>query len=187
MASSVGMVLVLGSRRPTLARMLGPRLSGLDVDSPSETVGQKLEEELLACLTVLPLLLKGGMGLLHAIAWSAARSQGDLTRVFVRIERAVDLGENAQSVLSQVASETSSASLREFAMKARVSLLRGNRLAGMLESQSDGIRGTLRARQISEAGRRENQMLLPLVFLILPVTIAFAMYPSVLSFRSLDF
>jgi tight adherence protein C len=57
----------------------------------------------------------------------------------------------------------------------------------MLESQSDGIRGTLRARQISDAGRRENQMLLPLVFLILPVTIAFAMYPSVVSLTQLNY
>jgi hypothetical protein len=49
----------------------------------------------------------------------------------------------------------------------------------MLQSQAAGVEGRLRAAQIAAAARAESRMMMPLVFVILPVTIGVALLPSV--------
>jgi tight adherence protein C len=49
----------------------------------------------------------------------------------------------------------------------------------MLTSLAESTRAELRNAQLKQAGRNETRMLIPLVFLILPVTVLFAIYPSI--------
>ena len=59
-----------------------------------------------------------------------------------------------------------------------LSLVRGTALAKMLEDQSQSVRAEIKNQLLRQAGKNETRMLVPLVFLILPVTVLFAIYPS---------
>ena len=59
-------------------------------------------------------------------------------------------------------------------------LERGAPLAAVLRSQAGDAREEAKRTIIELAGRKEISMLVPLVFLILPVTVAFALFPGYL-------
>jgi tight adherence protein C len=59
-------------------------------------------------------------------------------------------------------------------------LERGTPLVGVFRSQAHDSRDDAKRQLIEAAGRKEVAMLVPLVFLILPVTIAFAIFPGIL-------
>ncbi len=61
---------------------------------------------------------------------------------------------------------------------------RGSPLASVLHDQARDQRERSLAALMEEGGRREIAMLLPVVFLILPVTVLFALYPGLIA---LDF
>jgi len=136
-------------------------------------------DDVVAMFEVLPMLLRGGVGAMQALTWIAARSSGDLSAALHETLRDVDFGESASDAMNRLGRRIGNSAGREFAQKLKIAMDRGNRLADMIESQADGLKGQLRAERIAESGKRENQMLLPLVFMVLPVTIAFAMYPSI--------
>jgi tight adherence protein C len=62
---------------------------------------------------------------------------------------------------------------------------RGSPLAEVLIAQSDDTREERRRRLIESGGRREILMLIPVVFLILPVVVVFALLPGLVSLNLL--
>ena len=88
------------------------------------------------------------------------------------------MGETLEHGLSQFANENPLAEGREFANKLSLALRRGTPLAQLLSDQAETIRGQLRNDLLKAAGRNETRMLIPLIFMILPVTVLFATYPS---------
>jgi tight adherence protein C len=48
----------------------------------------------------------------------------------------------------------------------------------MLSELSASARAEIRNMLLRQAGKNETRMLIPLVFLILPITVLFAIYPS---------
>lgn len=63
-------------------------------------------------------------------------------------------------------------------------LERGTPLAAVLRTQSSEARAEAARRLQEQASSREVAMLVPLIFLILPVTIAFAIFPGLLVIQS---
>jgi tight adherence protein C len=51
-------------------------------------------------------------------------------------------------------------------------------MAEQFTQLAESARGQLRVAQLKNAGKNELKMLVPLVFLILPVTVLFAIFPS---------
>jgi tight adherence protein C len=62
--------------------------------------------------------------------------------------------------------------------KVSLALDRGTPLAQMLSEQGMSVREEIKSKLLKQAGRNETRMLIPLVFLILPITVLFAIYPS---------
>jgi tight adherence protein C len=56
---------------------------------------------------------------------------------------------------------------------------RGTPLAEVLRAQAQDARDDAKRRLLETAGKKEVGMLVPVVFLILPVTIAFAIFPGI--------
>lgn len=63
-------------------------------------------------------------------------------------------------------------------------LERGTPLVDVLSAQVSDVREGAKRRLIESAGKNEVLMLIPLVFLILPVTIAFAVFPGIIAIRT---
>jgi tight adherence protein C len=78
-----------------------------------------------------------------------------------------------------------SPALDELALKLQVSLQFGTPLAEQLTLLVGTNRSFIASAQLAESAKRENLMLLPLVFLILPITVVFALFPS-LQYLSLN-
>ena len=56
---------------------------------------------------------------------------------------------------------------------------RGTPLADVLHAQAADVRAAARRELIESAARREVLMMIPVVFLVLPVTVLFAFWPGV--------
>lgn len=59
------------------------------------------------------------------------------------------------------------------------SVERGTPLADVLRSQAQYVREAGRRSVMEEGGKKEIAMMVPVVFLVLPVTILFAIYPGI--------
>lgn len=62
-----------------------------------------------------------------------------------------------------------------------VAFQRGTPLANVLRTQAAGIREQHKRELIEAGGRKEVLMLVPVVFLIMPVVVLFALYPGLFS------
>jgi len=68
--------------------------------------------------------------------------------------------------------------VRRFVDALVVALERGTPLAAVLRAQAVDAREAARNELVALAARREVLMLLPVVFVVLPVTVVFALFPG---------
>ena len=74
--------------------------------------------------------------------------------------------------------------LRELSTKLAVSLANGTPLADQLAEFAASANANIRSQFLERAGKNETKMMIPLIFIILPVTVMFALYPSVTMLRN---
>jgi tight adherence protein C len=99
-------------------------------------------------------------------------------RELARVLRAVEFGAAFGEEIKKLSELLPHPQVSEFVSKVSVSLERGTPLAQMLSEQGMSVREEIKSRLLRQAGRNETRMLIPLVFLILPITVLFAVYPS---------
>ena len=73
--------------------------------------------------------------------------------------------------------------LRRFVDGVVIAVQRGTPLAEVLRAQAQDVREEGRRALMEAGGRKEIAMMVPVVFLILPVTILFAVFPGFTLFR----
>ena len=66
-----------------------------------------------------------------------------------------------------------------------VAIERGTPLAEVLRAQAADVREAGKRRLLEAGGRKEIAMMVPVVFLVLPVTVLFALFPGLISIVSL--
>lgn len=134
--------------------------------------------ELPEILELMSVALSAGDGLFGALARVIPRSNGVLAEALKQILLALELGADLETELAWLAKTLPQRQIIEFANKLSLALRRGTPLSQMLRSLAESTRSELRNDQLKQAGRNETRMLIPLIFLILPVTVLFAVYPS---------
>lgn len=139
---------------------------------------QKAIFELPEILDLLSVSLSSGEGIYRAFSEVAPRAKGVLPAELQKILKAVDLGAPLATEIEKLPNSLPHQLFSELANKISMSLTRGTPLASMLTELSQSARSEIRIRLIRQAGKNETRMLIPLVFLILPVTVLFAVYPS---------
>lgn len=83
--------------------------------------------------------------------------------------------------LQSLADRTSLEPLARFVDGIVIALERGTPLAEVLRAQAADVREARKRDLLATGGRREIAMLVPVVFLILPVTVLFALYPGLVN------
>ena len=78
------------------------------------------------------------------------------------------------------------AALSRFVDGLVVAIERGTPLADVLRAQAQDVRDNAKRELMETAGKKEIGMMAPVVFLILPLTVLFAMFPG-LSLLNLNF
>lgn len=133
--------------------------------------------ELPQHLDLMSARLLNGEDIYSVLALQASGS-GKFSHNLKRLGVRLQLGENLDEALGLLAKESNSALVSEFVNKLQLGLSRGTPLAEQFLMLSASAKSQLKVAQLKAAGRNELKMLIPLVFLILPVTIAFAVFPS---------
>ena len=87
-------------------------------------------------------------------------------------------GSAATTAFDALVARTGVASVARFAEGLSVALERGTPIVDVLHAQAADVRDSARRDLIEEGGRREVAMMLPVVFLLLPVTVVFAFFPG---------
>jgi tight adherence protein C len=150
---------------------------------------RRREELLLAEFPVvaelLALAVTAGEGPTAAIARVTRLSGGELARELGAALGRARAGVPLADALQQVADRTSLDPLARFVDGLLVALERGTPLAEVLRAQAADVREAGKRRLLESGGRKEIAMMVPVVFLVLPVTVLFALYPGLISIVSL--
>lgn len=143
----------------------------------------RLTDELPTTLEFLALCLSAGEGFLDSLRRVAAGGSGELTVEFRRVVLAVGTGSSLADALSEMAGRLQLPGLARAIDQVVAALEHGAPLSAVLHAQAGDAREDAKRVLIEQAGRKEILMLLPLVFLILPLSVLFAIYPGLFILR----
>lgn len=140
----------------------------------------RLVEELPTVLDMLALALAAGEGVLDALRRVAGAGNGDLAAELGRVAAQAATGIPLAVALRRMAGDLEIPAVTRAVEQMVGALDRGSPLADVLRAQAQDARDDAERRMLESAGSREIAMMVPLVFLILPVTVAFAIFPGIL-------
>jgi len=143
----------------------------------------KREQQMLAefptVAELLALAVGAGEGATGALERVCRLSQGHLAAELRQCLADARAGANLATALQGLADRTGLASLARFVDGIVIAVERGTPLADVLRAQAQDVREAGRRAVMEEGGKREIAMMVPVVFLVLPVTVMFAIYPGV--------
>jgi tight adherence protein C len=129
--------------------------------------------------TLLAVATDSGLSLVGALHETFGSAKGSVAVKFQRLLAALDLGGNLFDELATLRSTSGGRAMNDLVIKLQVSLQFGSPLTEQLMQFSTSLRSELAQQQLTASTKKENLMLLPLVFLILPVTVLFAIFPAI--------
>lgn len=138
-----------------------------------------IESEFPAIIEMLTLALSAGESPLGAMGRISQRSHGLLANEFGLVIAAVRSGAPFHVALDALGRRVESVVIRRFVDALITAMLRGAPLIDVLQRHAAEARQIQRNHLMDKAGKAEISMMVPVVFLILPVSILFALWPSV--------
>lgn len=153
-----------------------------DTHLTSQVTGRerKLLAEFPVLAELLALAVAAGEGPVAALDRVVRRSGGELSRDLAAVLAAVRTGVPVSDAFDQLAAATGVPSIARFAQGVAVAVERGTPLADVLHAQAADVREAGRRELIEVAARKEVFMMVPVVFLVLPVTVLVAFWPGVI-------
>lgn len=183
-------VLVLLGRATTAAVVLPPicgviaaLLCGAHLTAAARARVARIEEELPTVLEFLALCLSAGEGILDSLRRVSAAATGELTGELRVVVLAVGTGSTLAESLAHAARRLEIPAVTRSIDQIVAAIDRGAPLAHVLHSQAMDAREDAKRGLIERAGRKEIYMLIPLVFLILPLSVLFAVFPGIFILR----
>ena len=127
---------------------------------------------------LLALAVSAGEGATGALDRVCRLSHGELSVELGRCLADARAGANLPTALQGLADRTGLVSLTRFVDGMVIAVERGTPLADVLRAQAQDVRESSRRAIMEAGGRKEIGMMVPVVFLILPITVLFAVYPG---------
>lgn len=162
-ATSIALILYLTEKN--LTKELKEHRESIDSDYP-------------AIVEVFTLSLSAGESPLSSMQHIAFRGSGALSREFAKVISSVMEGMPFAMALDSMGRRMTSVAVRRFVDSIVIAITRGAPLIDVLHSQAQESRDFQRNRILSAASKAELSMMIPVVFLILPISILFALWPS---------
>ncbi len=190
-AAAVGTVLTLQGRGDPVALLMfcgACAVAGvLARDYHLGAVVRRREARMLAefptIADLLALSVAAGEGPMAALDRVIRVARGELTRELARVLAESRTGTPVSQALDALALRTGLPVVARFAEGFAVAIERGTPLADVLHAQAADVREASRRTLIETGARKEVLMMVPVVFLVLPVTVAFAFWPGVVGLR----
>jgi tight adherence protein C len=140
---------------------------------------ERIGEEFPTVIELLGLALAAGDSLPRALYRVSSRAQGELGREWASVMAQVELGAALATTLRASAARLGSLRVIAFVEHLAQALERGAPLAEVVAAHSQDAKEDFSRSLVERAGKAEVRMLVPMVLLILPVTVVFAVYPGV--------
>ena len=137
-----------------------------------------IEAEFPAIIEMLTLAISAGESPLSAFKRIAENSHGYLSVRFRLVIARVHQGMPFHSALDLMGREVNSPLVRKFIDSIVNAMVRGAPITEVLVRHAQEARDHQRNRVLAAAGKAEISMMIPVVFLILPISILFALWPS---------
>jgi tight adherence protein C len=181
----------LGGRGDTVSSMLlcavgfasGVLARDTYLSSQVSTRERKMTAEFPILAELLALAVAAGESPVAALDRVVRRSGGELSRELAGVLASVRTGEPVAHAFDRMAATMGVPSVARFAPGVAVAVERGTPLADVLHAQAGDVREASRRELIEVAARKEIFMMVPVVFLILPVTVLIAFWPGVIGLQ----
>ena len=144
---------------------------------------QRIVAEFPTIAELLALSVAAGEGAVGALERVSSSASGELAGELRSTLAHARAGAPLVAALEGLAARTAVPVLARFVDGMATALERGTPLADVLRAQAQDVREASRRQLMEAGGKKEIQMMVPVVFLVLPVTVLFAVFPgaSVLS------
>lgn len=183
-------VLVLAGRGSAALAVLPPLLAvggamawDLRLSRAARQRRARIEDELPTVLEFLALCLSAGEGMLDALRRVGDLEGGEVTAEVRAAVVAVGTGSSLSDALIDLGARVDSPAVSRAVDHLVAAIDRGAPLAQVLHAQALDAREEAKRALIERAGRNEIAMLVPLVFLILPLSVLFAVFPGIFLLR----
>lgn len=192
LAGAIGTLLLAASAGVTVQAAAAPVLAMLAavtgwaardwaLSRQTERRRAALAEELPGAIDLLVLALMAGESVPAACARIAGLLRGPLRTEIDAVLADVRAGVPVVEAFEDFARRVDEPSVDRFVDALCTGIEKGAPLADVLRAQADDGRELRRRRLLEMGGRREVWMLVPVVFLIMPVVVVWALYPGLVS------
>ncbi|WP_370894827.1 type II secretion system F family protein [Janibacter sp. GXQ6167] len=127
---------------------------------------------------LLALAVGAGEGAIGALERVVRLSRGELSAELGRCLADARAGASLPDALHGLAGRTGLPSLARFVDGIIIAVERGTPLADVLRAQAQDVREEGRRLVMESGGKKEIAMMVPVVFLVLPITVVFAVWPG---------
>jgi tight adherence protein C len=144
---------------------------------------RRMLEEFPTVAELMALAVAAGEGPVAALDRVVTRADGELSRELAGVLARIRTGTAVTRALDDLAAGSGLPAVARFAEAVAVALERGTPLAEVMHAQAADVREAGRRALIETGARREVIMMVPVVFLVLPVTVLFAFWPGLVGLR----
>jgi tight adherence protein C len=190
--TTLGVGMLRGGADPVLVVLVG--LGGFvgGVLGRDWWLGRQLERREQAMLSEFPVVadllalsVTAGEAPVEALERVCRLTGGELARDLGRALDRARAGTPVTRALTDLGEQTTLDVFARFLDGLAVAIERGTPLADVLRAQAVDVREVGKRALLEAGGRKEISMMVPVVFLILPVTVLFALYPGLVTLTSL--
>jgi len=143
----------------------------------------RMMAELPTVAELLALAVAAGEGAVGALDRVTRQCSGELARELGRALADARAGASLVLALDGLSTRTGLPALARFVDGVAVAVERGTPLADVLRAQAVDVREAGKRSLLEAGGRKEIAMMVPVVFLVLPVTVVFALFPGFYGFK----
>ena len=139
----------------------------------------EINEELVNILQMLSIMISAGESPMMALRYISQRSVGYIPKLIDQSFSKYENGRNLAQTLEQIAIATGSSQVRRLTNSIQIAIQRGTPILDVLNNQVQSLNKQINLALLKKSGKSEIALLIPVVFLILPVSISFAIWPSI--------
>jgi tight adherence protein C len=137
-----------------------------------------IELEFPLVVELFAILIGAGMSPSMALAHISEKGKGEFISLLRPIVNEMRRGMNLSQALDLLNADVDSAVVRRFCDSLAISVERGTPLIEVVGRQVEEVRQAHRSHLTERANKAEITLMIPVVFLILPISILFALWPS---------
>lgn len=143
----------------------------------------KLEAELPIMIQFLTLLIASGISPIRALQIFSNRTRSNISKRAQEIVSDVMSGLPIAAAIDNFVRATDSSGARRFGNSLIVAIERGSPLTPILSALVRDCRVDEKNAMLRKAGKSEILLMVPVVFLLLPISVLFALFPSISQLR----